>query len=292
MDCYNGGFNIAITAGFYSQAAGVLAGFAFTAVLLVLTNGEILGSQARRAHAATSFICSFFALLLSTVQYAVLAGAADTLSKTNPNLGRAASEEVIAGASFGLSVLLLLYGTLQLLDGRSGYETPAGVSRAIVSFVGPSVVLLFHLAAVQDILTAKFQTAGLQACQESSVGTWGIAATLTGFLGVFLGGLFRRRVRPYLSGSKRDWLPILVLCLSAAGALGVATAEAILRSDESLSDQVIIATLFVASLSAATFSLLAGSAEPHGAGSGVPEAPDQPAPATDSNDESQETMAE
>jgi len=96
-------FDIASTAGWYSSVAGMLTGFALLAMLLPLDH-EAEREDAECTHAVVVFTCAFFALLVLSVNYAVLAGRAGggTVAAV------AAHEQMLFGPAFGLSTLLLL----------------------------------------------------------------------------------------------------------------------------------------------------------------------------------------
>lgn len=128
--------SIGVTAGYYSTASGVMAGFAFVALFPLITDRKrLLGGSVRRQHApasdlasdagtalsgtdaprdmgtaATEALCvGFIALLLSAISYAVLAG--DTVPG-----GRAASAEIVAGAALATSALQLVYAIALLVS--------------------------------------------------------------------------------------------------------------------------------------------------------------------------------
>src|SRR5690348_4243191 len=96
-------FDVASTAGLYSTLAGVLAGFAFTTLILLVTTR--LGAESQEDHFAAAsrvLIGSFIALVLASLDYAVLAG-------STVSAGRAATEESILGLGFASAGVLMLY---------------------------------------------------------------------------------------------------------------------------------------------------------------------------------------
>lgn len=129
---YVGSFHFNATASAYSQVCGVLAGFAFFAIIYLLTsnvqhaaNGRNPSSteERRRRHetdkALFALFCAAFGLAVTTLQYAILAG------ETGAGLlyGRAASEELMADIALSSSIFTLSSSRPTVLDGRTGlYE--------------------------------------------------------------------------------------------------------------------------------------------------------------------------
>lgn len=125
--------DVAATAALYSQAAGVLAGFASSAILRLLTRGATARKQTDLPHTLMALISAFVCLVLSTVEYAVAA------AEPGPGIGgRAATFEVLCGTAFGLSVLLLLYGASQLFEGVPDLKNPTRLVLIVTAAVGPS----------------------------------------------------------------------------------------------------------------------------------------------------------
>ena len=108
-------FNIAETAGFYSQLAGVLAGFAFAAIMVLLTarmapstrpNGDVQPFSG----ATRLLVVSLVGLILASLNYAILAG-------DSPGSHRSASLELVGGVSFGTAGLSVMYAIVLTIDG-------------------------------------------------------------------------------------------------------------------------------------------------------------------------------
>jgi hypothetical protein len=91
-------------------------------------------------------VVAFIGLILTSVSYAVMAGG------TAPG-GRAATEEMIAGASFGLCTLLLIYAIVLVLDAaedphiRALKKVAEGLRAIVVIFVVPITVGYVYLGA-------------------------------------------------------------------------------------------------------------------------------------------------
>jgi hypothetical protein len=132
--CPGPAFNVPGTSGFYAQMTGLLAGFAFAAMVVLLTptqnverkiveyaSRDALRETRAGAAGATArandngvflaLLAAFFALVIATLTYSVLAG--ETLPQAR---GRAATEELIDGVPFGLAVMMLFHGlTLRVI---------------------------------------------------------------------------------------------------------------------------------------------------------------------------------
>lgn len=136
MPCDTSGISFDITgsASVYSQMAGVLAGFAFAAITLVLSSDQRLARTDIPSREKTSdatvlaFLVAFVCLIVATIIYAVLAGERGC----SLLMGRAASEEFLGGVAFAFSVLLLLYALVQLMANSHlatvGYPKPSDIT--------------------------------------------------------------------------------------------------------------------------------------------------------------------
>jgi hypothetical protein len=104
-------FNITTTAGFYSQLAGLLAGFAFTALMFLAATRV---SSPNRGHAFADairvLIAAFLSLVLTSLDYAIFAG------EPANSFNNIASEEPIVGVGFAISGALVIYAIILTLD--------------------------------------------------------------------------------------------------------------------------------------------------------------------------------
>jgi hypothetical protein len=108
-------FNIAETAGFYSQLAGVLAGFAFAAIMVLLTARMAPSAESSEevqpfSGATRLLVVSLVGLILASLNYAILAG-------DLPGSHRSASLELVGGVGFGAAGLSLIYAIVLTVDG-------------------------------------------------------------------------------------------------------------------------------------------------------------------------------
>lgn len=162
-----GSFDVATTASALSQLAGVLAGFAFFAVIFVLTTTATAG---RRRYgqglaltdydeALLTLFCATFGLAITAIQYAILAG------ERNPGLhyGRAASEELMADISLSLSIFLLIAGMLWLIV--PVFSNTQKVVRVLVSVAGPPMTVYFIAETAREVAVGTWAgKSGLTLC--------------------------------------------------------------------------------------------------------------------------------
>ena len=151
------GFDISIVARNYAQLAGVLAGFAFVVINLVLDRGYRRrgDGKSRAAHevehetlTGVALMNAFLGLFLSAIQYSLLAGE-NGCSLTG---GRAASAELLGGISFVASVYMLLYAVVQFVSGSAG--TLAKHCVFIVAVLVPPIAVFFIEATLSDLALA------------------------------------------------------------------------------------------------------------------------------------------
>jgi hypothetical protein len=151
------GFDISIVARNYAQLAGVLAGFAFVVINLVLDRGYRRrgDGKARAAHevehetlTGVALMSAFLGLFLSAIQYSLLAGE-NGCSLTG---GRASSAELLGAISFVASVYMLLYAVVQFVSGAAGALAKHCVF--IVAVLVPPIAVFFIEATVSDLALA------------------------------------------------------------------------------------------------------------------------------------------
>lgn len=247
-------YNIAATGGLYSTMTGILAGFAFLAITLVLA-----GSHRRpddptptdrklendiRLLLALTF--AFIGLLLATIQYAVLAGEGGC----SLIAGRAASEELLGGIAFAFSALLLFYAIVQMLT-HSGVADIGAHVRRVVAILGPPLALLLLWLGAEDVAYTPWtppKSGELYAAADTAFRrfveggtTYLVLVTLAGSSGIWLVARYRRerKTRPaddlanasrapgvssgHASGDKPGWVGRLWALLPLAYSIRVAS---------------------------------------------------------------------
>jgi hypothetical protein len=193
-------FDVASSAGWYSAVAGLLAGFAFVAVLLPLDHDTDADGERETGHAVVVFISAFFSLLILSITYAILAGR--TAGGTAQ--GIAAHEQMVNGAAFGLSVLLLLFGLRAVLGAygrnRSLFDPARRLVLVVTSTLGPAIVLALQFSNALDVERYRLGAAagsggGLCDTAGATPGVW-LNLTITTAALIAVGGLalVRRRL--------------------------------------------------------------------------------------------------
>jgi hypothetical protein len=189
-------FDVASSAGWYSAVAGLLAGFAFVAVLLPLDHDADAQDERETGHAVVVFICAFFSLLVLSLTYAILAGRTGGGSAD----GIAAHEQMINGAAFGLSVLLLLFGLRAVLGAygknRHIFDSARSLVLVVTSLLGPAVLLALQFSNALDVERFRLTT-DADACSPGGMpaGVWlNLAITVVAMVAVLGLALARRRL--------------------------------------------------------------------------------------------------
>jgi hypothetical protein len=137
----------------YSTLTGVLAGFAFAGLVLIITqrlNGRV-GQHDSKAGAASDaalalLFAAFVGLILSSLSYAVIGG------ETGANR-RAGLEHVVAGAGFGIASLVLFLAILELLA-DVGFGMHARL-RFWTTRIGPVVILGYVWSGAHEVGRSK-----------------------------------------------------------------------------------------------------------------------------------------
>lgn len=189
-------FDVASSAGWYSAVAGLLAGFAFVAVLLPLDHDTDAQSERETGHAVVVFVSAFFSLLILSITYAILAG------RTGGGTvdGIAAHEQMINGAAFGLSVLLLMFGLRAVLGAygknRHVFDSARNLVLVVTSVLGPTIVLALQFSNGLDVERYRMGGAG-EPCVAGGMppGVWlNLAITVAALIAVVVLALVRGRL--------------------------------------------------------------------------------------------------
>ncbi len=136
--------DVAEVSGYYSQAAGAMAGLSFTALVLLLgARDDDAHAPRRTPDALMALFVTLFALIGAMVTYSVMAGA-------DPPDGRTAAQELVAGLSFALAIEMLFFSVALLLEVRPEYAAISAAARWLTVVVVPVVGLLFLVIGAQD----------------------------------------------------------------------------------------------------------------------------------------------
>ena len=146
------GFDVSLVARSYAQFTGILAGFAFVVINLVLDRayrrrGDSRLLEARETEHETqvgiALVCAFLGLVLTTLRYSLLAGESGCALIE----GRASSAEVLTAVSLAASIYMLLYAVVQFFSGTSGVLAKHCVF--MLAVLVPPITMAF----VEDTLT-------------------------------------------------------------------------------------------------------------------------------------------
>ncbi|MGB3664631.1 hypothetical protein [Mycolicibacter algericus] len=148
------GFDISGVASNYQAIAGILAGFTFAAVTVVLDRShrkhagghpvDVRGAEYEKL-TGIALVAAFLGLLFASFQYGILAGERGCALTG----GRAASEELLGDVMFAASISILVYGLVQFAASSSA--ALAKHARFIVVVLVPPVVFAFAEIKLMDL---------------------------------------------------------------------------------------------------------------------------------------------
>ncbi|SNY60914.1 hypothetical protein SAMN05421748_12230 [Paractinoplanes atraurantiacus] len=193
---------------------GVLAGFAFAALVLILAPGSgSTRTPSWSAGASLTLLSALIALIVTTLLYSLLAGEDMEAARA-----RAATVELIDGLAFGLAVVALFQGVAVLMR-RAGVDPVAArAARVAGVVVFPALAMYFVAqgAADTEAMRAAFRGEPCVAAIPP------LGAGLTVALGLVLAVSLTSRVQAVMAAYAercRVWAPILVILASGVAAL-------------------------------------------------------------------------
>ncbi|HEU4363531.1 MAG TPA: hypothetical protein VFR27_18775 [Mycobacterium sp.] len=219
-------FDMSIVARSYQQVAGILAGFAFVAINLIIDRRQrdraaAAATEAHEGHqtiTGIAMVIGFIGLVLTAIQYSLLTGE-QGCALTG---GRAASKEVLGGVAFGASIYILLYAMVQYLSDAAASLSKHG--RFIVAVLVPPTIVFFVQATLMDLAVALGSSEARQPLQ--SLWDWAHRLSIPVAVlifsacgGVWYFGMSRRRSKPGTSKmgqTLRIILPYVTLALVTA----------------------------------------------------------------------------
>ncbi|MFG1611082.1 hypothetical protein [Actinoplanes sp. NPDC049265] len=195
----------------YGQMTGVLAGFAFTGLVILLTpntSDHARSVSTRGSGVPLALFVSFISLVLTTLLYSVMAG--DSSEVARP---RAATVELINGLVFALAVIILLHGVGLLMQGARIERSAVSFARFSTVVAFPTMGMFFIAQGVSDTAAARAMVQG-QDCQTTMppLGMW-LTAVEAAVLSASLTGPVRRKLSSF-SGVGRLWAPLVVFIVS------------------------------------------------------------------------------
>ena len=256
-------FNIAGTAGLYSTLTGVLAGFAFTALIVLVTfrlqtpDAQI---QPRFAHSAQLLVAAFLGLTLTSLGYAALSGeplaVAQGISQGGAG-GRAASAELLLGVGFAACGILLIYAIVHTLD--------AADAASAVGSERPMTVIATHLrkfaALVMIPLLVAFLFLAAQDYQQTYYGSFHLSRWLNVLGAILIVSQFavgcvlwwREPKTPRTHAGERKLVAYFaygLLSLVVAAVVAFTALTAVLKACDALPPSAVVGILAIFSLAA------------------------------------------
>jgi hypothetical protein len=146
-------FDYAKSAGYFSQLAGVLAGFAFLAITLLLNRQHRRGTDADAAQEhrqdeqiVTALGCALLGLVTAAAMYALLAGEQGSSLTSDRGLSRL----VLAAVAFVFSLYTAFFAAVQLVSAAA----LGAHLRFMVAVLAPPAVLTFFATTLNDLALA------------------------------------------------------------------------------------------------------------------------------------------
>jgi hypothetical protein len=131
-------------AGYYSQLAGVLAGFSFAALVALVASKRESGNGPRvRWYCVAPLTSAFVALVASSLDYALVAG---ETAGTN----RVAAVQTTAGMGFSVAGIMLVYSVLALLADYGFGQSATGLLKNLTVVILPPLLVLLMWSGVRD----------------------------------------------------------------------------------------------------------------------------------------------
>lgn len=143
-------FDYSRSAGYFSQLAGVLAGFAFLAITLLLnrqhrrgTSAEAAQEHQQDAQIVAALGCALLGLVAAAALYALLAGEQGWALTS----GRGLSRFVLAAVAFVFSLYTAFSAAVQLVSAAA----LGAHLRFMVAVLAPPTIVAFFVTAVDDV---------------------------------------------------------------------------------------------------------------------------------------------
>lgn len=247
-------FEITTIAASLSQLAGLLAGFAFSGlVFLVSTRIKVPDPQDAFAPAVWTLITAFLGLVLSSLGYAALTG------EPSEAHTRSADTEPVVGVGFAVAGALVIYAIVLTLDAaerlvqtssKAHRQVSSSTRHILAAFVSPLLVFYIYLA-IQDYEAARYG-----ACHRVEPLDWfGISLVITQmiaswFFYPFMLGQYIRAKSSDAAVQSTAWTSRLLLLVTFAAAVAYAYIDAYTGPAETVSPIIPAACMMVITVSA------------------------------------------
>jgi hypothetical protein len=205
-------YDFTMIARAWGSLAGILAGFAFAAVVQTITRPT--GDKERDAHVVVALIAAFIGLILATMLYAVLNG-------ENPQAlvqGRGPAEELLAGTVLGFAAMSLMYALVVMIDSRDLPKAATG-ARLMIGVLLPALVTLEVALGALDNIFAEIvqQTIDKRSCRQGIYNHFQVFGAWLPSLSVFvistLAWVIRSRISAWAAALK-DAIPYISVLLA------------------------------------------------------------------------------
>lgn len=145
---YRFDFSLTTGASFYAQLVGLLAGFGFAAVVLVVDRAprEIRGVREDELIATESALA---ALIMATVSLIVATLLYATVSSERTFTDRLAVMNLMASFAACVAIFVLFYGVVWIVQGTALDWAGDAVARIVASLV-PAVIFIYLLVSMVD----------------------------------------------------------------------------------------------------------------------------------------------
>jgi len=175
LDC-PAAISIPTIAANYAQMSGVLAGFAFTALVLLLTPTQV---DERISHRETqgrdiflTLFSAFMALIIATLIYSTLAA-----DNTPAARGRGATEELLDVIPLGVAVIMLLHGITLLMQSGNVDRSAVWTARTVTVVVVPTLTFFYITTGAWDTEAAR-AAAAFGSCPSQQLPSPGFALSV------------------------------------------------------------------------------------------------------------------
>lgn len=223
LDCHSQA-SFPTIAGYFSSLTGLLAGFAFTALTMLLTptqNDERKseGRASNNGSLLTIFV-TLVALIISSLNFSVIAGE----SVLN---GRVATQELMVCIPFGLSVIMIFHGVGLLLRESGVDRVAVWIAQLVTVVMAPVMAMVFAGTEITQTETLRIEEI-TKTCMQAPAPIPTLILQFTGVLAMtlalalFLVPRLQPRIIRFWARKFRNVVPITVLAVS--GADGIATA--------------------------------------------------------------------
>jgi hypothetical protein len=246
-------FEITTTGASLSQLAGLLAGFAFSGlVFLVSTRIKVPDPQDAFASAVRTLIAAFLGLVLASLGYAALAG------EPTEAHARSADTEPVVGVGFAVAGVLVIYAIVLTLGAAERLvQTPSKAHRQVSSstrhilaaFVSPLLVFYIYLA-IQDYEAARYGAChGVEPLDWLGISLIVAQVIASWFLYPFMLGQYIHAKSPDVAVQSTAWTSRLLLLITFATAVACAYIDAFTGPTETVSPIIPAACMMVIAVS-------------------------------------------